>query len=95
MVNVNTLPSSFKPWVKGLVVWPLFNSLHNEGPEPLKVDEGGDDFLPRLGLGKNSGSYKVLQMLKLVQCFVGYPGQQSIAVVQNGGDEGMCSFLGS
>ena len=52
------------------------------------MDESGGDVLPGLGSGEDPGS-RVLHILEPIQGFGREPGQDSIAVVQAGGDEGM------
>ena len=52
------------------------------------MDESGGDVLPGLGAGEDPGS-RVLHILEPVQGFGREPGQDSITVVQVGGDEGM------
>ena len=45
------------------------------------------------GAGEDPGS-RVLHILEPVQCFGREPGQDSVTVVQAGGDEGMDEGLG-
>ena len=52
------------------------------------MDESRGDVLPGLGSGEDPGS-RVLHILEPIQGFGREPGQDSIAVVQAGGDEGM------
>ena len=54
----------------------------------MKADESGGDVLPGLGAGEDPSS-RVLHILEPIQGFGREPGQDSIAVVQAGGDEGM------
>ena len=54
----------------------------------MKADESGGDVLPGLGAGEDPGS-RVLHILEPVQGFGREPGQDSITVVQVGGDEGI------
>ena len=54
----------------------------------MKADESGGDVLPGLGAGEDPGS-RVLHILEPVQGFGREPGQDSITVVQVGGDEGV------
>ena len=54
----------------------------------MKADESGGDVLPGLGAGQDPGS-RGLHLLEPVQGFVREPRQDSIMVVQAGGDEGM------
>ena len=53
--------------------------------EPVEVDQGGGDVLPGLGVSEHPGS-RVLHILEPVQGFTGSPEQDSVAVVQPGGD---------
>ena len=52
------------------------------------MEEGGGDVLPGLSAGEEPGC-RVLDILEPVQGFAGDPEQNSIAVVQTRGDEGM------
>ena len=54
----------------------------------MKVHESGDDVLPGLGAGGDPGS-RVLHILEPIQGFGREPRQDSITVVQAGGDESM------
>jgi len=54
----------------------------------VEVDEVGSDVLPRLCVCEYPSS-TVLNVLEPVQGFVGDPEQDTIAVVQAGGDESM------
>ena len=56
--------------------------------QPVEVDEGGSDVLPRLCMCEYPGS-TVLNILEPVQVFFGNPEQDTIAVVQAGGDKCM------
>ena len=56
--------------------------------QPVEVEEGGSDVLPRLCMCEYPSS-TVLNILESVQGFVGYPKQDTIAVVQAGGEESM------
>ena len=56
--------------------------------EPVKADESRGEVLPGLGAGENPGN-RVLHILEPVQGFGREPRQDSITVVQAGGDEGM------
>jgi len=56
--------------------------------QPVEVDEGGGDMLPWLSAGEKPGG-RVLDILEPGQGFAGNPGQDSIAVVQTGCDEGV------
>ena len=54
----------------------------------MKADESGGVVLPGLGADEDPGS-RVLHILEPVQGFGREPRQDSIIVVQVGGDEGM------
>ena len=56
--------------------------------QPVEVDEGGGDVLPWLCMCEYPSS-TVLNILEPVQGFVGDPKQDTIAVVQAGGDKSM------
>ena len=56
--------------------------------QPVEVDEGRSDVLPRLCVCEDPSS-TVLDILEPVQGFVGNPKQETIAVVQAGGDKRM------
>ena len=54
----------------------------------MQMEEGGGDVLPGLGACEKPGG-RVLDVLEPVLGFAGNPGQDSIAVVQTGCDEGV------
>ena len=55
------------------------------------MDDGEVDVLPELSVGEDPGS-RVLHILEPVQSFGREPRQDSITVVQAGGDEGIDRF---